>query len=588
VTEEHAPYPVRVDAALDAPVSRWLWLVKWLLLIPHAIVLAFLWIAFVVVSVIAFFAILVTGRYPRALFDFNVGVLRWTWRVQYYSYSALGTDRYPPFTLAEVPDYPAHLHVEYPQRLSRGLVLVKWWLLALPHYVVVAVFAGGGLWVSSWSTRNGNNDGWAFGGLVGLLVFVAGIVLLFTGRYPRPIYDFVLGMDRWVLRVAAYAALMTDQYPPFRLDMGGTDPGWQPVAPPPGPAGGGQVATWPPAPSGPVAAAGPAGYGSVAPGTGGAVPPSGWTAGRIVALVVGALFSLVSTGLLIGGGALLWADRTQRVDGWLATPRVEASTASYALVSDEIRLDTAGADWAVNDVLGRVRLQVTSRTGTDVFVGLAPSSAAAEYLRGVGRTQVQLGNSRNGWNWTWNGSPGTGMGQRMDAGMMSQVPGGPPATAPRDAGIWTASTAGTGVQTLEWVPSNGNWVVVAMPVDRSAGVDVGLSVAATAPALPWLATGLLGGGAVLLGVGVLLIVLAVHRAQVRPAPPAYGVPAVPPPGPGPRPAEVRPARTGDTVPAPRAAPGEPPTRTYVPASEDLGPSSPGQKPGEAGGQPGEQ
>jgi len=192
--------------------------VKWLLLIPHAIVLVFLWIGFTVVSVIAFFAILVTARYPRALFDFNVGVLRWTWRVQYYSYSALGTDRYPPFTMAEVPDYPAHLHIQYPERLSRGLVLVKWWLLALPQYVVVAVFAGGGLWLTSWSSRQGN-DGWAFGGLVGLLVLVAGIVLLFTGRYPRPLFEFNLGVMRWTWRVSyyAYSALGTDRYPPFTL-----------------------------------------------------------------------------------------------------------------------------------------------------------------------------------------------------------------------------------------------------------------------------------------------------------------------------------------------------------------------------------
>src|SRR5688572_32697163 len=136
-------YPLRLTGELSANLSRWLWLVKWLLAIPHFVVLLFLWVAFLGVSVVALFAILFTGRYPRGLFDFNVGVLRWSWRVGFYSYSALGTDEYPPFTLKDAPDYPARLEVEYPKSLSRGLVLVKWWLLALPHYLVLAVFAGG-------------------------------------------------------------------------------------------------------------------------------------------------------------------------------------------------------------------------------------------------------------------------------------------------------------------------------------------------------------------------------------------------------------------------------------------------------------
>lgn len=216
IAEVEAPFePVRLEATLDEPLSPWKWLVKWFLAIPHFIVLAFLWIAFAVLTVVAFFSILFTRRYPPGIFEFNVGVLRWTWRVMYYAASGgLGTDRYPPFSLERLPDYPATLDIDYPEELSRGLVLVKWWLLAIPHYLVVAIIAGAGWWFSDIGA----------GGLVGLLTLIAAVILLFTERYPRPLFDLIIGLNRWAYRVTAYAALMTDRYPPFRLDQGGKEP----------------------------------------------------------------------------------------------------------------------------------------------------------------------------------------------------------------------------------------------------------------------------------------------------------------------------------------------------------------------------
>ncbi len=216
--------PVRLAAMLDEPLSRGLWLVKWFLAIPHFIILGFLWLAALVMTLVAGIAILFTRRYPRSIFDFNVGVLRWTWRVTYYATSGIGTDRYPPFTLAAV-EYPATLEIEYPEELNRWLVLVKSWLLAIPHYIVIGFFMGGGWFVSS-------NEGRAAAGfgLIGLVTFFAGVSLLFTARYPRGLFDFVMGMNRWVYRVGAYALLMTDRYPPFTFDAGANEPG--PLPPP--------------------------------------------------------------------------------------------------------------------------------------------------------------------------------------------------------------------------------------------------------------------------------------------------------------------------------------------------------------------
>ena len=460
-------YPVRLEGELQPDVSRWLWVVKWLLAIPHYVVLAFLWLTFLVLTIVAFFAILFTGRYPRGIFDFNLGVLRWTWRVGFYSYAALGTDRYPPFTLDDVADYPARLHVDYPERLSRGLVLVKWWLLAIPQYILVGIFLGS----SGYAASRADTWGWWFqGGLVGLLVIFAGVALVFGGRYPRGIFDLVVGLDRWVARVAAYVFLMRDEYPPFRLDQGGRDPMSGPAEI--------EAAAQPP-------------EAAALPGQPPAAVAARSTAGRIALIVVGVLAGIVAFALLVGGCALVAIDQTQRDDdGFVMSPSREFSSSTYAIVSESAELDPDGAEWVLDTFFGTVRIRSDSERA--VFVGIAPSAEVDRYLEGVEHDAVD--------DLDHSGDP-----------EFTRRSGGAPASPPGDETFWVASATGAGEQLLEWEPEDGFWRAVVMNADGSRGVSADMSIGAELDSVLWIGIGLLVVGALLAAGAALAITAGVRR-----------------------------------------------------------------------------
>lgn len=220
--------------------------------------------------------------------------------------------------------------------------------------------------------------------------------------------------------------------------------------------------------------------------------PSGWTAGRITALVIGTLLVLVSLALLGGGGTAVWAD-TQRDSGYVTTGVHEFSTSGAALATEPTRLGSAGVGWLYSPgLLGKVRIRVTPvSSGSALFVGIGPSAEVDRYLAGVKRTVVSdfFGNK------------------------VQVVDGGPAGSAPGTQHFWVASTAGAGARTLVWDPSNGSWTVVVMNADGRPGVALGADLGARLPAVLWIAVGLLAAGAVLMAGGVLLIVGAIRRRR---------------------------------------------------------------------------
>ncbi|MSQ15373.1 MAG: DUF4389 domain-containing protein [Dehalococcoidia bacterium] len=185
-------YPISVSIPEPQRLSRWrVFFKSWLFIVPHLVALALLWVAMLMATAVALPAVLVTGRYPRRLFDFVVGVNRWGFRVAVYA--ALLRDEYPPFSLGG--PYPATFEVVYAERLSQRLGLVKWWLLAIPHYLILYLLYK----------------------LLLLLVLFLGIFILFKGRPHSQTFSLVRGILCWYARVGAYVTLLTDEYPPFSL-----------------------------------------------------------------------------------------------------------------------------------------------------------------------------------------------------------------------------------------------------------------------------------------------------------------------------------------------------------------------------------
>jgi Domain of unknown function (DUF4389) len=441
--------------------------------IPHYVVLAFLWLAYFVSSVMAFVAVLFTGRYPRSLFDFNVGVLRWSWRVGFYAFGANGTDRYPPFTLADAPDYPARLEIDYPKHQRRGLPLIGWWLAGVPQYVIAGVFIGGGR-AAGWTASTGSWGGVTWFGLIGLLVLVSVVVLLFRGEYPRSIFDFVLGLNRWVLRVVAYAAVMTPEYPPFRVDAGEHEPG-------------GTLTVAPSTVRRPTATLG--GPGGTRIGEG---PATRWGLGRVAFVVLASITTVIGIAAIAAGGTGIVIDQTQRdSSGYVMTSATPYSTGTHAIVSASYRGGTAN-DWFVpGDLLGQVRLRANS--ARPIFIGIAPENAVDTYLANVSHAQGDTLTARS-----------------ADFRAYS---GGAPSSRPTAQGFWTTSSVGVGERTLNWKPQTGGWRIVLMNADGSSGVSADVSIGARFPDLLTVGIAVLGCGILVLLLGGGALYLAVSRRR---------------------------------------------------------------------------
>jgi hypothetical protein len=215
---------------------------------------------------------------------------------------------------------------------------------------------------------------------------------------------------------------------------------------------------------------------------------------RIALVVTGALASLLAAGLLSIGGLALWGDSQKDSDGYLSTDTHQFETGTRALATENLDVDLGGGDWAMdtND-LGEARVQVDSRGDKPVFVGIARSSDVEDYLAGVSHSTLTDVNT----------SP-------FEADYDHHTGNRSPAS-PADSQIWTASQQGSGKQTLNWEIEDGDWSVVVMNADGSAGVDADISTGANVPFLDEIGWTAVGSGGFVLVVGVALLVMGIRR-----------------------------------------------------------------------------
>lgn len=231
-----------------------------------------------------------------------------------------------------------------------------------------------------------------------------------------------------------------------------------------------------------------------------ATPPRRHRAARTTTVVVGALVGLLALGMIAIGGVLLWADSKKDEQGYIHTDTERFATRTAAIATDNLDLDSSGPGWLTShDRYGNMRLEVSSRNGKPVFVGIARTKDASAYLRGTAHATV------------------TDFHSDPFRAVYRAEPGSAPA-APASKPIWAASAQGKGTQTVIWDVKHGNWSVVLMNADGSRGVDAGVSAGADFPILAALAWGSVGGGLVLLGVASLLIVMGTTAERRVPAP----------------------------------------------------------------------